>query len=339
VILNRYRQIVYANKAFHRYVQSIGEPSPLGKRPGEALHCIHATESEGGCGTTEFCRTCGAVFSILKCQDDRENTSECLISRPPKLDSLELSVTATPMILNGERYTVFAVLDISHEKRRKALERIFFHDVLNTVGNINGFIELMAHATAEEKQDYQILLGMLTRKLIDEIQSQRDLEAAENNEMQIMPSPLQIISFLEDQCTFYRRHLVADGKSIDIATQSESSTIYTDPTILGRVVGNMIKNALEASGPGGSVTVGCQLQDQHIKIWVHNSTAMPRLVQLQVFQRSFSTKGKNRGLGTYSIKLLTERYLNGAVSFSSSAEEGTTFRIVLPLILSGEKAA
>ncbi len=57
---------------------------------------------------------------------------------------------------------------------------------------------------------------------------------------------------------------------------------------------------------------------------------MPREVQLQIFQRSFSTKGLGRGLGTYSVRLLTERYLKGSVSFTSSAEFGTTFRVRCP---------
>jgi sensor histidine kinase regulating citrate/malate metabolism len=52
---------------------------------------------------------------------------------------------------------------------------------------------------------------------------------------------------------------------------------------------------------------------------------MPPEVQLQIFQRSFSTKGKGRGVGTYSMKLLTERYLGGKLAFTSAAGEGTTF--------------
>jgi sensor histidine kinase regulating citrate/malate metabolism len=60
---------------------------------------------------------------------------------------------------------------------------------------------------------------------------------------------------------------------------------------------------------------------------------MSRKVQLQLFQRSFSTKGKNRGLGTYSMKLLSERYLQGSISFKVSEKEGTTFFARYPLNL------
>jgi len=55
---------------------------------------------------------------------------------------------------------------------------------------------------------------------------------------------------------------------------------------------------------------------------------MPKEIQIQVFQRSFSTKVR-QGVGTYSIKLLSENYLNAKVGFSSSESEGTVFFIDL----------
>jgi sensor histidine kinase regulating citrate/malate metabolism len=55
-------------------------------------------------------------------------------------------------------------------------------------------------------------------------------------------------------------------------------------------------------------------------------------VQLQLFQRSFSTKAADRGLGTYSMKLLSERYLKGQVWFTTSLEQGTTFIGRYPLL-------
>jgi len=57
---------------------------------------------------------------------------------------------------------------------------------------------------------------------------------------------------------------------------------------------------------------------------------MPPEVAPQVFQRSFSTKGADRGLGTWSMKLFAEEYLGGAVSFQTDRERGTTFSLVLP---------
>jgi sensor histidine kinase regulating citrate/malate metabolism len=58
---------------------------------------------------------------------------------------------------------------------------------------------------------------------------------------------------------------------------------------------------------------------------------MPEVVRLQVFRRSFSTKSPlGRGIGTYSAKLITERYLGDSMSLTSSEEQGTILAVTLP---------
>ncbi len=81
------------------------------------------------------------------------------------------------------------------------------------------------------------------------------------------------------------------------------------------------------------VRVGGRVADEGAEFWVHSEPMIPRAAQLQVFQRSFTTKGPGRGLGTYSARLFTEQYLGGRISFTTSEEEGTTFRTVFPITL------
>ncbi|MFH2029453.1 MAG: hypothetical protein ABIJ40_02350 [Bacteroidota bacterium] len=71
----------------------------------------------------------------------------------------------------------------------------------------------------------------------------------------------------------------------------------------------MTKNALEASSPRQTVTLSCNVKAGTIDFRIESLNVILREVQLEVFQKSFSTKGSERGLGTYSVKLLTERYL------------------------------
>ncbi len=339
VILNGNRQIVFANRALINFVESLKDGSPLGKRPGEVLHCTHALESEGGCGTTEFCRNCGAVRAILASQKGNANVRECLISRVGDLNPLELSVSATPITLSEEMYTIFAVTDISHEKRRRALERIFFHDVMNTAGGLNLYLEMFEKVNPQEHEEFKSTMGVLTRQLIDEIKAQRDLAAAENNEMKVTPTLINSLNFIQKQCEIYRDLTLVENLTIRIDSNAARVTLTSDATILGRVLGNMIKNALEASLTDNTVTVGCNQQTGQVAFWVHNSTFIPRDVQLQMFQRSFSTKGLDRGLGTYSMKLLGEQYLHGKVEFTTSREEGTTFRLIIPIEFNVDKNA
>ena len=98
-----------------------------------------------------------------------------------------------------------------------------------------------------------------------------------------------------------------------------------------RVLSNMLKNALEATAPGQTVTLNCTERGDSAAFTVHNREVMPADVQLQIFQRSFSTKGEaGRGIGTYSIKLLGEQYLGGKVEFTSREAEGTSFVLTVP---------
>jgi signal transduction histidine kinase len=120
------------------------------------------------------------------------------------------------------------------------------------------------------------------------------------------------------------------GKQIEVLTEAASVIGTVDPVIIERIIVNLLKNALEASGTGSIVKIDCGIRNDGLFISVQNNRAMSNEVKYQIFQKSFSTKGNGRGLGTFSIKLLTERYLGGRVSFESNENIGTVFTVVLP---------
>jgi hypothetical protein len=62
-VLNAERQILATNTSLLRALGCRDAAEVLGLRMGEALQCVHAGETEGGCGTTEFCPTCGAAIA------------------------------------------------------------------------------------------------------------------------------------------------------------------------------------------------------------------------------------------------------------------------------------
>jgi signal transduction histidine kinase len=222
-------------------------------------------------------------------------------------------------------------VDISHEKRRRVLERIFFHDVLNTAGGVRGLAGLIADSSPTDIPELARLLGLSSDQLVDEILSQRDLAAIESGEFRPHPIKCSLRTFLNTTARLCATHEAAKGRTIVVEPGAPTDAIVTDRSLLMRVMGNMIKNALEAEPAGAVIRVGAdRTADGGWALWVRNATVIPRTVQLQVFQRSFSTKGEGRGLGTYSMKLLTERFLKGKASFTSTEEAGTEFRITIP---------
>jgi signal transduction histidine kinase len=173
--------------------------------------------------------------------------------------------------------------------------------------------------------------------LIEEINAKKEIIAAENDELVVHPVPLNTLELLEEVAEIYRPHDVGKDRHIKLTEQTQSLWFISDRVLLRRAISNMVKNALEACWPGETVTVTCLADNGEVEFRVHNPNYMAREIQLQVFQRSFSTKGRGRGLGTYSVKLLTERYLKGRVTFTTSPAGGTTFIARYPLRLTAEQ--
>lgn len=328
VILNKQRQIVYANKHYLQFIGISSSEQVTGKRVGEAINCIHAFDLDGGCGTSEFCKKCGAVNAILESHNNNnQSVQECRILTFDN-DALNLQVTATPYYHKNEMFTIFAISDISSEKRKNALERIFFHDVLNSAGGISGMSSILQEIkNKSEMLEIAKTINRAADNLINEIESQRQLSAAERGELKLKITKNESISILKDVSELYKNHEINNSNEIRIDTNSDNEIIKTDATILRRILGNMVKNALEASLPGSPVILMCKLYKGKIRFSVSNENYMERDIQLQLFKRSFSTKGIDRGTGTYSMKLLGEQYLNGNVGFTTSREVGTTFYI------------
>jgi len=332
-VIDKNRQIVYANDDFLSLL-GINTLDPiLGKRPGEVISCIHAADESSGCGTSLSCAYCGAVNAILESQKTgKKSTKETRITSEVegKLRSWDLNIISTPVLIAGNLFYVLVLQDISDEKRRSALERIFFHDLLNSAGGLNGLLTILKDgATPEETRELINLSEEASRNIIEEILLQRQIRAAENGELKVKIEPTNSIELLDSAIGKIGFHEAGRDRSIIKDKNSANIDFESDKILLQRVIINLLKNALEATELSGVVTTGIENNEEKIALWVKNDQVIPEDIQKQLFQRSFSTKGTGRGIGTYSIKLLTENYLKGKVSFVSNETDGTVFSIEL----------
>lgn len=329
MVLDAQRQVIFANAAARRVAAAFGTLPVLGRRPGEVLTCRNVADAPSGCGTGRACRTCGAVNALLEALHGRPATEECRIGTR-RGDALDLRATATPFRWSGREYALMVLDDVSDAKRRAVLERTFFHDILNTAGGVSGIAGLIVADPQACEEFRQNLLTSATL-LVNEIKCQRMLLSAEQRELVAERVDVRSRGALEDLVRLYAHHPVAEGRRLEISPDAEDLSLVSDPTILGRVMGNLVKNALEASKRGQVVVVGARRRAGCCEFWCRNEGSIPPEHQPQVFQRSFSTKGEGRGIGTYSVRLLTEQYLGGRVAFVSSPDAGTCFTVTLPL--------
>ena len=252
-VLNQNRQIVYAN---HTWLIALKIPDIqkiLGKRPGEAMGCIHSDEGPSGCGTSEACSVCGAVRSILKAQRlEKAATEECRITAKQngKLVSFNLLIWVTPINVQDDTLYILVASDISHEKRRRSLEKIFFHDLANTAVALTGYSELLKRNCDGQHHNLVNSLSRVSQRIVQEIDTQRELLAAENQEVTVRPQALVSTYFLTQVSRHFELQDVAAKRNLVIDPSTENLNFSADPHLLGRILDNLTKNALEALAPG-----------------------------------------------------------------------------------------
>lgn len=332
VVLNDQGQIVFANRSLLNALQCETIDDVAGQRLGEALYCTHAINLEdahgddpaGTCGTTEFCRECGAARGMLNSLRGVDEVQECRIVQADG-SALDLRVTARPLYQAGRCYSLFAATDITHQKRHDVIDRVFLHDILNTAGGMLGVAEVLCTGTAEDVNEFKDTMALLANTLVDEIKAQQVLLAAERGELGVQVECVNSLTLLCDLRSVYMNNSVCLERMIEVDSNSDAVVFFSDSRLVRQVLSRMLKNALEGCRSGETASLRCRSTPEGVEFAVHNCAVIPPSVQPQVFQRSFSSKGAGRGLGTYSMKLLTEQYLQGSVTFDSTPEYGTTF--------------
>lgn len=332
-ILNDTRQIVYANERFTTLTGAGKFDAIAGLRLGEALGCSHARETAGGCGTTRFCQYCGAARAIVKSLEGQADTQECAITRAAvsALEALNLQVWTSPFSVSGHALVLNSVLDIAHEKALRGYERIFFHDILNALTGIKGLHDIFLLELGDRFADELKLLHGAVQSVRDIIESHKDFLDVEAREYQARPSRFDAAVLLDKLAGLCQAFNSGHNKALVISPDQASLFLTADRRIVERILVNMIKNALEASAPGDTVTIACTAdRDGGVVFRVHNQAVMSDEGKLRVFEKGFSTKGAGRGFGTYSMRLFAETCLEGTVRFTSEHGAGTTFYLELP---------
>jgi signal transduction histidine kinase len=104
-----------------------------------------------------------------------------------------------------------------------------------------------------------------------------------------------------------------------------------------RILENLIANGAKYGSPNTPITIRIELRGERVWVFVHNQgSPIPESEQLSIFEpfhRLAKAEGKGKqgwGLGLTLVRGLTEAH-GGQVSVRSSATEGTTFKLDLPI--------
>lgn len=242
-------------------------------------------------------------------------------------DIPRLSIKQTQATLRGGHFDIFTVTDIRRPIQRAEVEsweklvRVLTHEIMNSLTPINA---LAGNLLDEDRMDRPTLslIADSSRSLLDFVKRFRKYT--------IIPEPqpkvISVKPFLERAIALARGLEKAAGIEFALYVNPLDALIYADETMLSLAVGNILKNAVEASPSRIMVTARIR-NDESVEIRIVNDGApIPADVAAQIFTPFFTTKDTGSGIGLSLSQRLIHR-MSGTLTLISPSP--ATFSIII----------
>src|SRR5205823_14981373 len=110
-----------------------------------------------------------------------------------------------------------------------------------------------------------------------------------------------------------------------------SAIVEGDPASLREAVRNLVFNAVDALGAGGTIALRVHSNATEVTLEVADTgPGIPPEIRSRIFDAFFTTKGESgTGLGLAQVMATVEQH-HGRLDLECGSSHGTTFRLVLP---------
>ena len=246
-------------------------------------------------------------------------------------DRLEsLSVRDAYTTLKGRRVRIVAISDIKGELANQEIDswvkliRVLTHEIMNTITPIVSLSEVMlTQAEGGRKAELEVI-NRTSKELVRFVENYRKFTHVPTP----VPQLFYVKPFLERMARLAEQRM-KPGCTVGVDVSPEDLLVYADEGLIGRVVSNLLKNAVEAVGGDGSVSVRAYTGDDD-KVVVDvtdDGEPIPDDVAAHVFVPFFTTKKDGSGVGL-SISRQIMRVSNGTIQLvPDRCNKLTTFRL------------
>lgn len=236
-------------------------------------------------------------------------------------------------------FFVASIVDISERKAaeqiRRDVVRMLSHDIKNPLAVIRGSVDI-AREELQTGGDVLSLLDAVERaadKAMGLALNFLEADKIETGQLRLRRDLISLNGVVEE--TLRHQTVHARGKKMTLRPDLEENLplISVDGPLIGRVVANLVSNALKVSPEGGVVVVATRSTERTVTLSVRDRgpgidmEALPKL-----FQR-YSSAGQPRsdstGLGLFVVRTVVEAH-GGAVAVERNPEGGTSFTVTLP---------
>ncbi len=332
VILNRSRQIVYANKCYQESIE-LSLPGMLGVRIGEVIFCQNAISAPSSCGTHDNCKACSLASTYIDVWDTGESKSCNFDILNNNNDQVSSKIYFSRFQYLDEKYIICTFLDTKELQNKKIMENIFLHDIKNNTGILQSSSEFVIDSSVDKSDELNTMVNMISRvstKVLQEINSYQEIISLKDDEISIKKKEFDVVSQMNSLFEELRYYFNDKEIKFDLEHDCNPFLLVTDKILFSSAFMNILKNGIEASSDKCTIKIILKSDDDNVIISVQNDAVIPVEIQRSLFNRITTTKGTGRGYGAFSIKLLIERFLGGAVTFISNEKDKTVMTVKIP---------
>jgi len=143
--------------------------------------------------------------------------------------------------------------------------------------------------------------------------------------------PFDLVNELDETMDYLRRRSSQKVKFTLNVPPDTDTVALLNPPLFSWVIENLFRNAIDAMGGQGAISIDVSRQANTITIDVTDTgKGIPKRKFKAVFEPGYTTKSRGWGLGLSLCKRIIEDYHGGKIMVKNSElNKGTTFRIVL----------
>ena len=142
--------------------------------------------------------------------------------------------------------------------------------------------------------------------------------------------PVEINRSVSEAVESMQQHAETAGVTLQVEFAPEPSFIEGDIFALGRVYRNLVLNAIQATAPGGLITVQTELHGDRVSVRIIDTgCGIPADRLTAIFEDFVTTKRRGLGLGLAISRKIVDQ-LGGRITVTSEVGKGTTFALDFP---------
>jgi len=264
-----------------------------------------------------------------------------------------LALQLTGAIRNAKRFaqmnTLYTHLEQTYadlrqaEQMRDELVHMIVHDLRNPLTTIDLSLSLLDKVLNSKDQsrnpaDYIDRAQRASRQVLGMINELLVVSKLEAGELQLCLAPVDFAGLARTKIENHRAQAGAQGKSLTLHLPHPLPPLLADAELIGRVLDNLLSNALKHTATGGVIEVCVVLHADHLTVYVRDQgPGIPPDYRERIFEKfvqvqkaSGAPVRQGTGLGLAFCRLAVGAH-GGDIWVDATSAQGSTFAFTLPL--------